>query len=120
MVAYTTSEEDAIRLLTATRRRHIDNGREIADEILAKRPVADVGQVYQIMAARGLIDYTIPQHWLGAVFRVSAKYRWTGHMVQTNIGHDDLAKVWESAKKPPAFTAEEMREFMADLGLPDE
>jgi hypothetical protein len=117
-MAYTTSEEDAMRLLAATRRRHIDNAREIADELIAKNGTAHVGQVYHIMVKRGLIDFSIPQHWLGAVFRVSAKYSWTGRVVQTNIGHDELAKVWESAKKPSAYTPEEMKAFMEDLGLP--
>jgi hypothetical protein len=100
-MAYTTSEEDAMRLLKATRRKYIDDGRVIGDEIIAKKGTADVGQVFQIMTVRDLIDLTIPQHWLGSVFRLSKKYRWTGRMVQTNIGHDVLARVWESATKPP-------------------
>ena len=100
MAPYTSSKEDAMRLLTRVRGKHIADARVIADELIAKKGSAHVGEVYPIMVERGLIDFSIPQHWLGAVFSLRKKYRWTGETVQTKIGHDVLAKVWVSAREP--------------------
>ncbi len=91
---YTESKEDALGLLEEVREDHIAAARDIADELIAKHGATHVGMVFATMIQRDLVNLAIPQHWLGAVFRVPSKYKWTGQMVQTEIGHDRLARVW--------------------------
>lgn len=91
----TKTVDEAMALLRKYRSQHIANGRRIADELIAKNGTATTKDVYAEMEKRGLIDFSIGQHWLGAVFR-GGKYTWTGLTVQGH-GHDRLAKVWRAA-----------------------
>lgn len=88
----TKTVEEAMDLLHTFRREHIANGRRVADELIAKYGTTNTKAVYDEMDARGLVDHSIREHWLAAIFRQS-KYRWTGRMTQGR-GHDALAKEW--------------------------
>lgn len=92
----TMSTAEAMAVLHKNRPLQIKAARILADQIITEKGTATSGDVYEAMNARGLIDHTQRQHWLGCVFR-NKKYRWTGN-VTTGKGHDVLAKEWAFAR----------------------
>jgi hypothetical protein len=96
----TKTTEEAMAVLKKYRADHIARARAIADELIARDGKTSSKRVYNEMKSRELIDHTISDHWLGAVFN-NAKYAWTGEWTTSNVGpntHSPRAnKVWRRA-----------------------
>lgn len=92
----TETTEEAMALLKAMRAEHIENARKVADELIARYGKTNTKVVFDVMDGRGLIDRSIREHWLAAVFR-TGKYKWTGELT-LGRGHEGRgAKVWAFA-----------------------
>jgi hypothetical protein len=94
----TRSTEEAMTRLRQTRRRLIENGRQVALEQIAASGTTHSRRVLDEMDRRGLLDRAVAHDfWLGAVFH-DREFVWTGqwyrhHSKLRNI-HERTVKVW--------------------------
>ena len=73
----TKSTEEAMAVLRAYRAGQIEDAREVAAELINKFGTTDSFQVQEVMAKRDLIDPSLGNYWIGAVFN-DPRFAWTG------------------------------------------
>lgn len=72
--------ERAMALLRKRRHEQIEAAQDVALKILRRKADTNCREVWNVMRRCNLIDETVPNHWLGAVFR-DQRFAWTGKWV---------------------------------------
>jgi len=97
----TASTEEAMALLRAHRAAQIAKGQEVAEYLIRRQGKTNSRQVWETMRDTGVLDETVDAHWLGALFRDSRRFQWTGEWVipalpaDTAIHAQRPIKVWK-------------------------
>ena len=73
----TASTGEAMALLKEYRAAQIEDAREVACELIEQFGFTSSRQVQEVMAERDLIDESLGNFWLGAVFN-DDRFVWTG------------------------------------------
>jgi hypothetical protein len=96
----TGSTEEAMALLELHRAQQLATGRLVAD-LLIKKYGETTGQlVLAVMRELEMLDKNVKDYWVGALFRVKDKYKWTGKWVIPELPNGSLihaqrpVKVW--------------------------
>jgi hypothetical protein len=94
----TQSTKEAMAVLKYRRQTLIRAGRLAAVKIAAKRGRVTSRDVHSSMGAQGLLDPTISDYWLGAVFNRAPELEWTGeyesYSNESRNIHERTVKVW--------------------------
>jgi hypothetical protein len=77
MDAKTPTTEDAMALLEEYRAGQLADARDVACELIEHFGHTSARQVQEVMAARDLIDASLGNFWVGAIFR-TPQFAWTG------------------------------------------
>lgn len=77
----TPSTAAAMALLHAHRAAQIATGRRVAEYIIKRRGKTNCREVWEIMRLTGVLDTTVKDHWLGALFRDRTRFKPTGKFV---------------------------------------
>ncbi len=87
----TQSTEEAMALLKRARTAQIDQARILARELITRDGTTHTRIVRDTLMARGLFDTTVPEYWLGAIFR-SRDFVFTGEFYDAPSKEGDASK----------------------------
>jgi len=98
---FTHTTGEAMDLLKEWRAGQIADAREVARELIERNGSTSCRQVQEVMVERDLIDESLGNFWLGAVFN-DTEFEWTGEWeipdALTKIATKNKAHAWRPIK----------------------
>jgi hypothetical protein len=86
----TPSTAAAMAVLRAHRAAQIAIAQQVAVHLIRRKGKTNSREVWEVMRLTGVLDTTVKDHWLGAVFRDKAVFKWTGTYVIPTLPNGTL------------------------------
>ena len=95
----TPSTAAAMALLRQRRAAQIALGQQVARHLIMRRGKTNSREVWEVMRMTGVLDTTIKDHWLGALFRDRKQFKWTGVYVTPRLPNGTLIHAQRPVKE---------------------